>query len=276
MIKRILVATDGSEAAQRGLDYAMSLASALKARLTAIYVVDIKLLEGPFLRDLNATMGTAPVLNFQDTIATLLNDRGKAALENFQSACTAQGIEADTVLETGVVHHSILEQAELADLLVLGRGGEHSDWLEGLMGSTTEAVIRRAKLPVAVTGCTKPITDGILLAYDGSPHASQALKVAVQLASDTKAPLKLLLVGGEECKAAAAEAQSYLNDHAISATLEFRDGESAAKIVEYAQDVGAGLLVIGAYGHTRVRELLVGSTTTQVVNHAPCPVLLCR
>lgn len=276
MIKRILAATDGSEASKRGLDYAMALAKALGARLSAIFVVDIKLLEGPFLRDLNATMGTAPVMNFQDTIATLLNERGQAALSAFKDACLAEGIEADTVLDTGVVHHSILEQAELADLLVLGRGGEHSDWLEGLMGSTTEAVLRRAKLPVAVAGCTRPVSDGVVLAYDGSPHASQALKVAVQLAADTGASLRLLLVGGEELQPAADEARRYLADHALEATLDFRDGDTAANIVEYAQDVGAGLLVMGAYGHSRVRELLIGSTTTHVVNHATCPVLLCR
>ncbi len=276
MIKRILVATDGSEAAQRGIDYAIALAKALGARLSGIFVVDVKLLEGPFLRDLNATMGTAPVMNFQDTIATLLNERGKATLSNFEQACLAAGVESDTVLDTGIVHQSILEQAELADLLVLGRGGEHSDWLEGLMGSTTEAVIRRAKLPVAVAGCTLPISNGVVLAYDGSPNSSQALKFAVQLASDTKAPLKIVMIGADEMQPAAAEARTYLEDHGLAATLEFRDGDAAAKIVEYAQDAGAGLLVMGAYGHSRVRELLIGSTTTHVVNHAPCPILLCR
>lgn len=276
MIKRILVATDGSEAAQRGIDYAISLAKALGARLTGIFVVDVKLLEGPFLRDLNATMGTAPIMNFQDTIATLLNERGKVTLEHFEVACRTAGVEADTLLETGIVHRSILEQSELADLLVLGRGGEHSDWLEGLMGSTTEAVIRRAKLPVAVAGCTRAVSDGIVLAYDGSPHSSQALKFAVQLAIDSKAPLRIVLIGKDEMQSAADEARTYLRDHGVDATLEIRDGDAAAKIVEYAQDASAGLLVMGAYGHSRVRELLIGSTTTHVVNHAPCPILLCR
>lgn len=276
MIKRILVATDGSDAAQPAIEYALSLGHSLNAKLTGVFVVDVKLLEGPFLRDLSATMGTAPMANYQMIIAGILEERGKATLAAFEAACKTAGVECETVLSTGVVHHTILEQAELADLVVLGRGGEHSDWLEGLMGSTAEAVVRRAKLPVVVTASTRSITDGILVAFDGSTHARQALKVAVDLAHDTGARLELIVVGGDDSASVVQDAEAYLADHGIPAKLEKRSGVAASEIVEYAQEAGVGLLVMGAYGHSRVRELLVGSTTTSVINHAGCPVLLCR
>lgn len=276
MIKRILVATDGSDAAQAAIHYAIDLGRSLQAALTGIYVVDLKLLEGPFLRDLSATMGTAPMVNYQMTIAAILEERGKKVLESFAAECAAAGVACETVLKTGVVHHTVLEQAELADLLVLGRGGEHSDWLEGLMGSTAEAVVRRANLPVVVTATAKPITDGILVAFDGSQHARQALKAGVDLAHDTGARLELIVVGDGESASVIQDAESYLADHGIPAKLEKRGGVAAREIVEYALEAGVGLLVMGAYGHSRVRELLVGSTTTEVINHAGCPVLLCR
>lgn len=276
MIKRILVASDGSDAVQPAIEYAISLGHSLQARLTGIFVVDIKLLEGPFLRDLSATMGTAPMANYQSVIAGILEERGKAALQAFAAQCATHGVECDTELKTGIIHHTILEQAELADVLVLGRGGEHSDWLEGLMGSTAEAILRRAKLPVIIAPNVKPITDGILVAFDGSPHARQALKTAVDVAHDTGARLELIVVGDDDSAAIAQDAEVYLHDHGIPVKLEKRIGVASQEIVEYAHEAGVGLLVMGAYGHTRVREMLIGSTTTAVVNHAACPVMLCR
>ena len=55
-----------------------------------------------------------------------------------------------------------------------------------------------------------------------------------------------------------------------------RAGDPSETIVAYAGDCAADLLIMGAYGHTKVRELVVGSTTAYAMNHAPCPVLLAR
>src|SRR5690606_17565563 len=72
MIKRILVPTDGSHVATLGVEYAIALASACQAHLTGLHVVDVKLLEGPFLRDISASLGTAPYVNYQNNIALIL------------------------------------------------------------------------------------------------------------------------------------------------------------------------------------------------------------
>ncbi|MBI1320805.1 MAG: hypothetical protein GC168_17915 [Candidatus Hydrogenedens sp.] len=276
MIKRILVATDGSLAAQHGVDYALDLAKQLEAHVTALYVVDIKLLEGPFLRDLSASMGTAPFVNYQASIAEIFEERGKNALTAVEAQASAAGVSLETELRTGVIHHTILERAELADLLVLGHGGEHVDWLEGLMGSTTEAVIRRATLPVVVVPELKPMSAGLLAAFDGSANASSALKIAANIATNYKIPLKVLVAGDDESDTAVSKAQAYLSDHGLDAPIERRDGDAGPVIVQCASETAPGLLVIGAYGHSRFHELLLGSTTTYVVNHAKCPILLCR
>ena len=54
------------------------------------------------------------------------------------------------------------------------------------------------------------------------------------------------------------------------------DADPSEGIVEHAENSKTDLIVMGAYGHTKVRELVVGSTTAYVTNHAPCPVLLAR
>ena len=131
MIKRILVPTDGSEYASIGVRYAVALAKRYKAALLGLHVVDIKLLEGPFLRDISASLGTAPYVNYQGNISMILEERGNAALDSFRHACEEAGVTCETCQATGIVPRCIVEKSELADLIVMGRGGEHGQWLDG-------------------------------------------------------------------------------------------------------------------------------------------------
>lgn len=276
MSQRILVPTDGSESAELGVRYAIALAKRLGGTLTALYVVDIKLLEGPFLRDLSASLGTAPYVNYQNNIAQLLEERGKASLQVVQDVAAAEEVPCDVSLVTGVVHRAIVEASELADLVVMGRAGEHNAWLDGLVGSTTEAVARRAKAPVLVTGVPTPGDGPLLVAYDGSPNARQALKTAASVAEDWGRPLSVLVVGGPEADAVQAEAVAYFSDRPVNPEFLRKDGDPGPAIVAISADIGASGIVMGAYGHAKVIELVAGSTTAYTLNNAACPVLLCR
>ena len=89
MIKKILVPTDGSENALVGARYAVALAKQYGAQLHGLHVVDVKLLEGPFLRDISASLGTAPFVNYQNIIASLLEERGEAALSVLPACASA-------------------------------------------------------------------------------------------------------------------------------------------------------------------------------------------
>jgi nucleotide-binding universal stress UspA family protein len=276
MIKRILVPTDGSETAHVGVRYAIALAQRCRAALFGLHVVDIKLLEGPFLRDLSASLGTAPYVNYQGNIAMILEERGRAALEVFRASCEEAGVACDTELTTGIVPREIAEHGELADLIVMGRGGEHGPWLEGLLGSTTEAVARRSRQPVLVTGTDTVRTGLLLTAYDGSDNAKHALRIAAQWASEWQAPLHVLLVGGADTDRNLEQAAEYLSAYDIESELVRRESEAGEAIVNYAGEVDATLLIIGAYGHSKMRELVLGSRTAYALNRAPCPVLLVR
>ncbi len=276
MIKRILVPTDGSDYASIGVRYGAALAKQYGATLHGLHVVDIKLLEGPFLRDVSASLGTAPYVNYQGNIAMILEERGKTALEAFCKACETAGVVAETSQATGIVARCILEKSELADLIVMGRGGEHSQWLDGLIGSTTEAVTRRAAQPVLITGTDTPGTERFLVAYDGSHHARRALQAAVGISTHWNMPFHVLVVSDRKAAGLIEEAQAYLEAHDIEVEYVLKQGDPSEVIVAYARECSADLLVMGAYGHTKVRELVVGSTTAYAINHAPCPLLLLR
>lgn len=276
MIKRILVPTDGSEAANCGVRFALSLAKQFDACLHGLHVVDVKLLEGPFLRDLSASLGTAPYVNYQGNIALILEERGNAALEVFRGACETAGVRCDTTQVNGVIHREIAEQGELADLIVLGRAGEHSAWLEGLLGSTTEAVVRRARGPVLVTGQDTFACERILVAYDGGDFSRRALRIGAEWAAHLGAQVHVVSVGNDSARQRLAAAQEYLQAYEFPAVIEHQEGDASEGIVAYAAECEASLLVMGAYGHGKVRELMLGSRTSYALNHAPCPVLLVR
>ncbi|MBN2307325.1 MAG: universal stress protein [Candidatus Hydrogenedentes bacterium] len=276
MIKHILVPTDGSEAAARSVRYAAGLAEQYGATVHGLHVVDVKLLEGPFLRDISASLGTAPYANYQGNIAMILEERGTAALKFLRDACEERSVACVTEQITGLVVRSVLEKSELADLIVMARSGEHSEWLEGFVGTTTQAVVRRAGRPVLVTGVDTPGRTRFLVAYDGSNHAKGALRIAAQVSTDWDVPLTVLVVGDERAQAVLDEARSYLAPHALAAEYVVREGDPSEVIVAYAEECAADLLIMGAYGHTKVRQLVVGSTTAYAMHRAPCPLLLTR
>ena len=277
MIKRLLVPTDGSALGAVGVRYAVAMAKKCGASILGLHVIDVKLLEGPFLRDLSASLGTAPYVNYQGNIAMLLDERGKAALNDLAKRCEETGVPCDSMQVTGIVPRAIVENADLTDLVVMARGGEHDEWLEGLVGSTTEAVVRRARRPVLITATEEVGADRFLVAYDGSQHARQALRFAASFAGDSAVPLELLVIGGERSDAVVAEAREYLQSYTdLQVEYHRREGEPGEVIVHCAEAFGANLLVMGAYGHSKVRELVVGSTTAYAMYHAPCPVLLTR
>lgn len=276
MIKKLLVPTDGSSHAQMGVDYAVSLAKQHGAQLHGLYVVDVRLLEGPFLRDLSASLGTAPFVNYQNNVTLILEERGKAALSAFASSCERAGLAHETTQMTGQVVGSIVDQGELVDLIVMGRSGEHADWLDGVLGSTTEGVVRRAKCPVLVTDRPEARIDQVVVAYDGSSHAKQALHLAADLGESWGGRYAILSVSGDHAAQWLDEARSYMEAHSIDVEYIGHEGDPREIVLKVCTEKNADLLLMGAYGHSKVREMLLGSTTAHLINHAECPVLLTR
>ncbi len=276
MIKRLLVTTDGSSASEIGVRYAVALAEEQGASLLALHVVDIKLLEGPLLRDLASSLGTAPYVNYQGSISMLLDERGKTALTYARTLCEKRGIPCETSLQTGIVPRVICEEAELVDMIVMGRAGEHNQFLDGLIGSTTEAVIRRASVPVLITGHDTPSAEHFLLAYDGSSHAKKALRFGAAFAENSTRNMHLLIVGDTTSNELLGEVREYLQSHTVNVFYKQTTGDPGEEIVAFATECQAGIILMGAYGHSKLRELVLGSTTSYTINHAPCPVLLIR
>ena len=279
MIKTILVALDGSEHADAALQHALWLGERLQATLLGLHVIDVVSIEGSFLHDISGSLGFEPYLDFSAKMREALRERGRLLLETFTQRCGERGVPCDTTLAMGIVANEICDQARTADLVVIGHRGVNEQFSTGLLGSTTESVTRKSPKPVFVSPIVFREVARPLLAYDGSQRASAAMHAAAELSSALGLPLTVLHVardGATNGDKVLDEARRYLQSYGVPFTCDVAVGPPHERIVDYIVDRGHDLLSIGAYGHSRIIEMVLGSTTEYVLRNTPCPVFLTR
>jgi nucleotide-binding universal stress UspA family protein len=280
MIKSILVTLDGSEHAETASQYALWLAERLQATAIGMHVVDVVSIEGSgaFLHDVSGSLGFEPYLDFSSKMREALQERGRAVLDQFLASCSERGVRADSQLVSGIVANEICEQARTADLVVVGHRGINERFSTGLLGGTTESVTRKCPKPVLVSPIEfRPIRRP-LLAYDGSQRAAAAMHEAAELAAGLGLPLTVLHVGkdGAAAERVLDEARRYLATHRVTSEFVQRQGYANEVILATLVEGEHDLLVIGAYGHSRIVEMVLGSTTEYVLRNVSIPVFLCR
>jgi nucleotide-binding universal stress UspA family protein len=279
MIKTILVGLDGSEHARTATQYALWLGERLHATVIGLHVVDIVSIEGSFFHDISGSLGFEPYLDFSSKMREVLHERGKALLQGFADRAAKTGVRNDTVLSMGIVANEIAEHAKTADLVVIGHRGVNERFSTGLLGSTAESVTRKSPKPVFV--CTLDFKEcaSPLLAYDGSQRASAAMQSAAEFCTTLGLPLSVLTVNKDEAAAQRVleEARSYLRSYQLSTTFELQQtGNAPERIANFIRERHHDLLFIGAYGHSRIIEMVLGSTTEYVLRNTTCPVFLNR
>ena len=278
MIKNILIPLDGSEHCKAALDYAVWLARGLDGTLFGQHVIDTISIEGTFFHDISGSLGFEPYLDFSSKMREILDERGKIILADFAEVCAKKNIRYQTFLDMGLIANEICERAKVADLVVIGHRGVNEEFSTGLLGTTAESIARKCPRPILVsTKLFKPIARP-LLAYDGSQRASSAMESAAEFCSVLKLPLTVLTIAREEAQAQTVlqRAKGYLASYAVEVTYEIARGFPEQKIIEYLVNLNHDLLFIGAYGHRRIIEMVLGSTTEYVLRNAPCPVLMNR
>jgi len=284
MIKRIIIPTDGSANSLTALEYGIYTAHKLGADLIGLYVLDVNLIQGPMLTDISGSVGMPPYDGFFDAIETSLNEKADCILKEFQERCNKSGINAEVKKTIGKISQIIIEEAQSADLILMAKKGEHFHLKEGgLLGSVAEDVVRNSGKPVLVTPETFLEIESMGLAYDGSDSASKALKLSLELSEQAVWPLTVVIITSDVKKAAALSAQvEEMNqkdpDEAPIADCAIINlsGKEPDEIIKFIREGAVELMVMGAYGHNRLRELLLGSTTSHVIRKSPIPVLLTR
>jgi nucleotide-binding universal stress UspA family protein len=280
MYQNILLCTDGSPAADVAAEYAVCLAKQLGGRVTALYVTDVRILEGPLLADFSGALGAQPYSALLPQFEQIQREKADAILKAVSSRCAAQGVKSEVIRETGGLVGTMLDHETDADLVVLGQRGEHARWSEGMLGSSVERMVRASVKPCLVTSDRFRPIKHILLAHDGSAESTKALRAGIELAVDLGAELTVVTVCQRDNEETASKILQQAHRQAVEKKLaahaQLEHGNAEAEILKLCERIGADLIVMGAYGHTRIRELILGSTTSHVLRKAQVPVLLTR
>ncbi|GIW73365.1 MAG: universal stress protein UspA [Planctomycetota bacterium] len=273
MINTVVAAVDGSSMSLVALQYGAEIARRSGAWLRAVFVKDVKLLESGALAEPPA----------RETIEAAVAAEAQEALGRARDLVGRLGMALESDIRRGVVPLVLCEEAAEADLLTMGRWGEHALWSTGLLGSAVECVVRKVGKPVLVASGPYRAPRRVLVAYDGSEHAQHALRLGAHVAGLFRVPLALLHVNPDQEEGMALLAKAERLAHANppaggGAPLEVRrlvhEGERAAEIAAEADE--HTLTFMGAYGKSPMRELILGSVTAQVMRKARGPVVLCR
>ncbi|MDP8947596.1 MAG: universal stress protein [Actinomycetota bacterium] len=288
---KILLATDGSREAELGATTAAALAKGTDSELHVVHV-------GPFMPMLFSSMEEEPARMAREARKTL--DGAVGQLE------AAGGDVEQAHLKAGGASEEIVALAEElgAGLIVMGnrgRGGVR----RALMGSVSDSVVRHAHCPVLVVRAEPIVFPAkILVATDGSKEAELASSSAADLAERTGSELHVVYVGHmppvfyespgattldldlqrRMQERAEEEARTRLDEQVQRvrgaggevAGVHARVGRPDAEIVGLAEELGAGLIVLGSRGLGPLRSALMGSVSDSTVRHARCPVLVVR
>jgi nucleotide-binding universal stress UspA family protein len=280
MVKNILIPIDGSDYGKTAVTYGIYIAAKLDARLTGLHVVDVRLMQGPVFTDISGSIGLPPYQEFLPAIESSLEAKAEEILKEFRELCEAGGIHPETKKITGVIDEAIIEEGrKCCDWILLAQRGEHFHIGSGaILGSTAQSVVRNSGKPVVVTPEHFRKINRMALAYDGSPPAQNALNLAAELSAQAAWPLSVVIITDDQALGAklTEKTEAFLNTRAVDGTILILKGKEDKELLKFIREGTVDLLVMGAYGHNRLREVLLGSTTSAVIRKSTIPVLLTR
>lgn len=279
MIKKILIPTDGSEYGRSALEYGIYLSGKTGATLLGLHVVDIRLLQPPMISDISGTMGLPLYQEFSDSIENDLDEKAETIVRAFRERCQAAGLLPEIKKITGIIEERIIEEAKAADWIIMAQRGEHDRRGERtFLGSITESVVNASGRPVMVTPAEFQPIEKMALAYDGSPSAEKALKLSAQLAGEMDWSLRTVIISDDQQETAdlREKATAGLSSLGVAGEITILPGRENKQLISFIQGGAVQLMAMGAYGHNKLRRLLMGSTTSYVIRNSTIPVLLTR
>ena len=279
-MSNILACTDGSLYAPSLYQHASWAAARLGAPVHIIHVIERE--EIPLTHDFSGNLGFQASTELLQELALLDEShsrvarlRGKAVLED--AAKQIEG-EVTTTQRHGSLVDTVLDFEKDSALIVLGKRGEHADFAKGHLGSNLERVVRSAKIPVLVAAREFKPVNRFLIAFDGGQSSLKAIHYLATQPLLKGAECHLLTAGkqDQEHEKALKDAATALTGAGYRVTSELLPGDPEDVISAKVKDSSIDLLVMGAYGHSRIREFILGSTTTSLIRTCQVPVLLFR
>lgn len=281
---KILALLDGSEYSESVCHHTAWIAQKLNAGIVAMHVLGRR--EGAAPTDLSGSLRLgarsallAELSSLDEQRAKLAQAKGHAILEDAKAILEQDGVpQVQTRLRKGDLLEAVQDMEPDIRAITIGKRGEGHGFASAHLGSNLERIIRASKVPVFVASrAYKPISK-VLVAYDGSASAKIAIDRMSGSAVFADLDVTVLCIAQDEnsAKGKADEAVEKLQHANITAVARTAAGEPGDVLNDLVKAEGFDLLVMGAYGHSRIRQLIIGSTTTTMIQTANIPVLLYR
>jgi len=282
MLRSILLGLDSSASGIAAQELGVQWSQQLGCRLVGISIVDGP---GPSLHE-DRVSWEASARGVGSALAAEPGVKVSAGLRAVEAAfgrrCSEAGVEYRVVEEIGSPHVQILHEAQEHDLILLGQRSSFAFGWEGTPGETLGKVLQDSPRPVVFV--PDPLRTGasIAIAYDGSFGAARGLASFAATGLSGGRTIQIIaaasLADRPQAVRRAERAIAFLKIHDINATSHIVEStrEPAEVILKTAQGLDAGLLVMGAFGHSALREFILGSVTRTVLKESSIPVFCYR
>lgn len=284
-MSKVLACIDGSVYTQSICDHAIWAALRLGAPLEFLHVLDRHPETAP-TRDLSGNIGLgsqssllSELTELDEQRSKLAQQRGREILHHAARQASAQGVATvEQRLRHGALVDTLGELENDVRLFVLGKRGEHADFAKLHLGSELERAVRAVHRPLLVASRQfRPIRQ-FLIAFDGSETTRKGIDMLCASPLFKKLPCHVVMASADsgDARAQVQWAHQKLQSVGFDVHSSLRPGNAETVIAEYVTANAIDLLVMGAYGHSRIRQLIVGSTTTAMIRTCLIPVLLLR
>lgn len=274
MYKTILVHVDNTPRAATRIDVAAQLARRFDAHLVGTAITGLP----PYLYPAN---GFNPAFSAIPLIVEQLRAEADRALEQFESRAREAGIASlECRRSDDEPGWSVSMQARHADLLVLGQASD-DDGAPVLRSDFPEYVLLNCARPVLIVpaaGFSGKIGQRVTVAWNGNAESVRAMTSALPLLQAAQSVDLVIFDAGDGVRQhghePGAEVAAYLARHAVRLQVSDREsrGDIGKALLAHAAAQHSDLIVMGAYGHSRLREILLGGVTRSALRNATLPL----
>ena len=282
---KMLVFIDGSVYSESVCDHVIWAASGGQSEISLFNIIEgVSSVDTPsnFSGNLGAEARNRLLLELSELDqkrAKLAQKKGRLVLDLAKKRLLGCGLEhVETHLRTGDFVDTVSEFQNNANLIIIGKRGEAADFAKLHIGSNLERLIRSTNKPVLVAARSfKPI-NRILVAFDGGRSSFGAIEYLSSNKLYWHLECHIVIAGreGNRGQKRLKSAETLLKKVGIDYQVFSGRGEPEKVIANHVEKQNIDLLVMGAYGHSRIRNLIIGSTTTQMIRSCRVPVLLFR
>lgn len=282
-MSELIALVDGSTYSESVCDHAAWAATRLNSSVTVAHILGHR--QG-VKTDLSGNIGLGArtalleeLAELDKAKARLAQKRGRAILEDAKERIETQGVDqVETRLRNGDLLDTLHEMEENADLVLIGKRGEAADFAKLHLGSNLERVARATKKPILVCSRNFNPIKRVLIAFDGGASAMKAVDYVARSPLLAGRALTVLTVANDtpDVRRKLEGAAAQLRGGGFDVEIDVLPGQPDEVISKRVTAGDADLVVMGAFNHTRIRSLIIGSTTTELVRSCQVPILLFR